>query len=106
MVTAMDDLVGNVTAALKENGMYDDTLFVFTADIEWGWPLFHGNNYPLRGGKITKYEGGTRATAFISGKGRGKTDIHITGQIKLILQTDMFEDTVTKYNTIVIWAIS
>ncbi|OWF52332.1 arylsulfatase B-like [Mizuhopecten yessoensis] len=83
MVTAMDDLVGNVTAALKENGMYDETLFVFTAD-NGGWPLFHGNNYPLRGGKITIYEGGTRATAFISGKGLEKTGYTYNGMMHAV----------------------
>ncbi|KAJ8307722.1 hypothetical protein KUTeg_014727 [Tegillarca granosa] len=41
-----------------------------------GWPTFYGNNYPLRGSKITVYEGGTRASAFIHGsmlKNRGYT---------------------------------
>lgn len=35
MVTAMDDLVGNVTQNLKDNGLYDDTLIVFTADVSY-----------------------------------------------------------------------
>ncbi|XP_069103673.1 arylsulfatase B-like isoform X1 [Argopecten irradians] len=83
MVTAMDDLVGNVTAALKENGMYDDTLFVFTAD-NGGWTQFHGNNYPLRGGKITIYEGGTRATAFIAGKMLEKTGYTYDGMMHAV----------------------
>ncbi|XP_033759905.1 arylsulfatase B-like [Pecten maximus] len=83
MVTAMDDLVGNITAALKENGMYDDTLFVFTAD-NGGWTQFHGNNYPLRGGKITIYEGGTRATAFINGKMLNKTGYTYNGMMHAV----------------------
>ncbi|XP_069103676.1 arylsulfatase B-like [Argopecten irradians] len=83
MVTAMDDLVGNVTAALKENGMYDDTLFVFTAD-NGGWTTFHGNNYPLRGGKATVYEGGTRATAFITGAGLMKKGYTYNGMMHAV----------------------
>ncbi|XP_033759914.1 arylsulfatase B-like [Pecten maximus] len=83
MVTAMDDLVGNITAALKENGMYDDTLFVFTAD-NGGWTQYHGNNYPLRGGKVTIYEGGTRATAFINGKMLSKTGYTYNGMIHAV----------------------
>jgi len=35
MVTAMDDLIGNVTAALMDNGLYDETLIIFTADVSY-----------------------------------------------------------------------
>ncbi|XP_041378318.1 arylsulfatase B-like [Gigantopelta aegis] len=67
MVSALDEAVGNVTSALKQNGMLDDTLIFFTAD-NGGWIPYYGNNYPLRGGKFTIYEGGTRTVAFINGK--------------------------------------
>ncbi|XP_069103674.1 arylsulfatase B-like isoform X2 [Argopecten irradians] len=83
MVTAMDDLVGNVTAALKDTGMYDDTLFVFTAD-NGGWIPYHGNNYPLRGGKTTVYEGGTRAAAFITGAGLVKKGYTYNGMMHAV----------------------
>ena len=33
MVSALDEAIGNVTAALKQNGMIDDTLIFFTADV-------------------------------------------------------------------------
>lgn len=68
MVTAMDDAIGKVIESLKRNGMFNNTLIIFTAD-NGGWPQWFGNNYPLRGGKITVYEGGTRAAAFVFGAG-------------------------------------
>ena len=72
MVTAMDDAVGNVTQALKESGLYENTIIVFFSDN--GGPTGrtgkHGSgngasNWPLRGGKGSVFEGGTRTPAFI-----------------------------------------
>lgn len=64
MTAAMDEAVANVTAALHETGLYNDTLIVFSSDN--GGPIeMEGSNWPLRGGKITIWEGGTRAAAFI-----------------------------------------
>ena len=61
--------IGNVTKALKRKGMYDNTLFVFTSDN--GGPTTTNDgvgarNWPLRGGKHSIWEGGTRAIAVIS----------------------------------------
>ena len=33
MITAMDEAIGNVTQALKENALLDNTLIVFTSDV-------------------------------------------------------------------------
>ena len=33
MVSAMDEAVGNVTRALKEAGMFKNTIIIFTADV-------------------------------------------------------------------------
>lgn len=72
MLSAVDEGIGNVTQALKAKGMFDNTLFIFTSDN--GGPTETGDhagarNWPLRGGKHSVWEGGVRATAFISGKG-------------------------------------
>ncbi|XP_060083290.1 arylsulfatase B-like isoform X1 [Ylistrum balloti] len=83
MVTAMDDVIGNVTEALKANDMYDDTLIIFSSD-NGGWPTEYGNNFPLRGSKITVYEGGTRVTSFIHGTGLKKTGYTYRGMIHAV----------------------
>jgi len=72
MVTAMDDAIGNITEALREANIYDDTIIVWLSDNGGplkGWPPGHetgysANNWPLRGGKFTMWEGGTRTVAF------------------------------------------
>eukprot|EP01065_Artemidia_motanka_P038521 TRINITY_DN47370_c0_g1_i1.p1 TRINITY_DN47370_c0_g1~~TRINITY_DN47370_c0_g1_i1.p1 ORF type:complete len:551 (+),score=139.19 TRINITY_DN47370_c0_g1_i1:50-1654(+) len=93
MVTAADEAVANVTAALKRAGMWSRTLVVWTSDngaeIQ-GWttlsrcvrphmipgggftPATHhycagGSNAPLRGGKMSNWEGGVRTPTIVSG---------------------------------------
>ena len=54
---------------LKAQKLWDNTLLVFTTDNGGSLALDEtaGNNYPLRGGKGTKFEGGIRATTFVNG---------------------------------------
>ena len=35
MVSALDEAIGNITDQLRETGLYDDTLIVFTADVSF-----------------------------------------------------------------------
>ncbi|XP_046584420.1 arylsulfatase B-like isoform X1 [Haliotis rubra] len=75
MASALDDAVGNVTKALKDKGIFEDTLILFLSD-NGGDLENYGNNYPLRGGKYTIWEGGTRTICFMNGAGlkrRGHT---------------------------------
>jgi len=64
MVSAMDEAFGMVVDELRNKGMLEDTIIVFTAD-NGGQVDAGGNNYPLRGNKRTMWEGGTRASAFV-----------------------------------------
>ncbi|XP_067935377.1 arylsulfatase B-like [Watersipora subatra] len=68
MVAALDDAIGNVTAALKARGMMENTVIIFSTDNGGpaaGFDMNHANNWPLRGVKATYWEGGMRATGFI-----------------------------------------
>ena len=58
-VEHLDDRIGRVLKALRENGLEQNTLVVFTADN--GGSLPHGqNNAPWRDGKQSHYDGGLR----------------------------------------------
>ena len=66
MIAAMDEGVKNVTEALRQRGLLDNTFIVFISDN--GGPVHKASsNWPLRGAKITIWEGGTRAAGFVYG---------------------------------------
>jgi arylsulfatase A-like enzyme len=57
MIHHMDEGIGNLVAALREHGLLDNTLIVFTSDN--GGERF-SDNWPLVGGKMDLTEGGIR----------------------------------------------
>jgi len=58
MLESIDDGVGQIVAALKDLGLSDNTLILFTSDN--GGESNVTSNAPLRGGKSELYEGGIR----------------------------------------------
>jgi arylsulfatase I/J len=82
MVNFMDGVLGNVTNKLKQKGMWEKTIFAFQSDN--GGPSFSGsshtaNNWPLRGSKMSNWEGGTRVNGFISGGFLAKSSPKMVG---------------------------
>lgn len=74
MVESMDDAVGTLLDALEQNGLLEKTIIVFTSDN--GGNMYNEvdgerptSNAPLRGGKATLYEGGTRVPCIIAWPG-------------------------------------
>ena len=69
MLSCLDEGVGNVTAALKAAGIWNDTVVWFQTDNGAPTPSCGGaqggQNWPLRGGKCSCWEGGLRGTAFV-----------------------------------------
>ena len=74
MVSAMDEGIGNITAALEAAGLSENTIIVFSSDngAHVGECVKHitGSNYPYRGGKRSIYEGGVRVPTFVWARGR------------------------------------
>jgi arylsulfatase A-like enzyme len=76
MLSAMDEAVGKVLAALDEKGIRDNTLIIFSSDNGGPAPGKVTSNGPLRAGKGTIYEGGVRVCACVNWPGHipaGKT---------------------------------
>jgi len=69
MTAFLDDVLGNVTAAMQTAGLWDDTVFVMSADNGGpsGSDADDANNYPLRGGKYSDFEGGVRVSSVVAG---------------------------------------
>lgn len=72
MIEAMDQAVGKVLAALKEQNLDRETIVIFTSDngglsTSEGWPT---SNRPLRAGKGWVYEGGIRVPLIIRWPGQ------------------------------------
>eukprot|EP00750_Incisomonas_marina_P008709 INCI1561.3.p1 GENE.INCI1561.3~~INCI1561.3.p1 ORF type:complete len:569 (-),score=75.29 INCI1561.3:29-1735(-) len=66
MVSALDDAFQAIVDKLKEKGMYENTLIIFSTD-NGGNLGGSGINYPLRGGKYTFWQGGVRGLGFVAG---------------------------------------
>lgn len=70
MVSYLDDATGSVVDGLKAAEMWNSTLLFFSSDN--GGPVYGkgtsgANNFPLRGGKMSNFDGGVRVPAFASG---------------------------------------
>ncbi|HMP30212.1 MAG TPA: sulfatase [Saprospiraceae bacterium] len=92
MVSAVDESLGRLRKALKEKGIENNTIIIFTSD-QGGY----FSNYPLRGKKLggnTLGEGGARVP-FI---------IHWPGQTKAGAECDVPTQTLDVYPTLIEWA--
>ena len=70
MLSAVDEAIGQVTAALAEKGLRENTLIIFSSDNGGPGPGSATMNTPLRAGKGTLYEGGIRVCSFATWPGK------------------------------------
>lgn len=70
MVKHFDDAIAILYSGLVDAGIEDDTIIVFTSDNGGNMydvlgEIHPTSNFPLRGGKATQYDGGSRVPTFI-----------------------------------------
>ncbi|MCU0913480.1 MAG: arylsulfatase [Planctomycetes bacterium] len=70
MLSVVDEAIGQITAALEEKGLRENTLIIFSSDNGGPAPDQVSRNTPLRAGKGTVYEGGIRVCACATWPGR------------------------------------
>lgn len=65
MISGLDSAVGRITSKLKELGLDENTLVIFTSDNGGATYTRATDNKPLRGGKLSHFEGGYSVPYFI-----------------------------------------
>lgn len=80
MITNIDDNVGATRALLKELGIYENTIFVFTTDngTASGGSVF---NAGMRGTKGSPYDGGHRVPFFLHWPAAGMNARHVVNTV-------------------------
>jgi len=68
MIKQLDDAIGRLLAQVEEEGLAENTLVIFLSDNGGATYTYTTDNGPLRGGKITDFEGGIRVPFFMSWK--------------------------------------
>ncbi|BCX47638.1 hypothetical protein HAHE_15460 [Haloferula helveola] len=97
MIESMDDAVGTLVAALERFDVLDNTVIIFTSDNGGNMYDYVGqdhptSNRPLRGGKATIFEGGTRVPCVIAWPGKTKPG----GRSDAIVQSEDFYPTILR----------
>lgn len=95
MVKKLDDSVGDVVEALNKRGILENTIVVFISDnggMTTGDSLNYASNYPLRGLKMSPFEGGIRVAGLLWSKNLNNTShfwngyMHVSDWVPTLLR--------------------
>ena len=83
MMWSMDEAIGNVVEALKENDQYDNTIIYFLSDN--GAAMSNdASPFPFKGWKGNQYEGGIKTPMIMTWKNKIKSNTHFDGFISAL----------------------
>ncbi|XP_004924046.1 arylsulfatase B [Bombyx mori] len=120
MVKKLDESVGEIVEALYKKQMLENTVIVFIADnggMTSGVAMNFASNWPLRGLKMSPFEGGVRATGLVWSSSFNNSNhlwngfIHVTDWLPIFLRiagsevpldingVDLWDDINTKDNS-------
>ena len=84
MITAMDEGIGRILAALEQRGMRSNTLIVFSSDNGGSRPGVMADNGPFRDAKGSYYEGGVRVPALAVWDGKLAAGAAVTAPLHMV----------------------
>ena len=83
MMWSMDEAIGNVVEALKENNQYDNTIIYFLSDN--GAAMSNdASPFPFKGWKGNQYEGGIKTPMIMTWKNKIKSNTQFDGFISAL----------------------
>ena len=97
MMWSMDEAIGNVVEALKENNQYDNTIIFFLSDN--GAAMSNdASPFPFKGWKGNQYEGGIKTPMIMTWKNKIKSNTQFDGFISAldIFKTSLEASSVNK----------
>ena len=94
MMWSMDEAIGNVVEALKENDQYDNTIIYFLSDN--GAAMSNdASPFPFKGWKGNQYEGGIKTPMIMTWKNKIKSNTQFDGFISTL---DIFKTSLDASN--------
>ncbi len=70
MIVALDEAIGKIMDKVKKEGLEENTLIIFTSDNGGAVYTTATNNEPLKGGKMSEFDGGLKVPYIMSFPGR------------------------------------
>lgn len=84
MLSALDEAVGEIVAAVEAGGWRTNTLIFFSTDNGGPNPRNLTRNEPFRAGKGTVYEGGVRSCAFVNWPGQIRSNAVVNAPLHIV----------------------